>query len=308
MSSSNFEKFPLESDSQITPLLAPQLPAQVRRNGFLEAYLIQNAVAQLAVQRTDFICQVVDLTADALNGLLGGHIRSLTDFAYVVSHDLKAPLRGISTVAEWLANDGGEQLGEDGRNRVNLIADRAARMRDLIDGILQYSRLGHTEETRHTVDFNTLVPEVIGDLAIPDHVSVTIAPDLPTLTVEPTRIRQVFQNLLSHALKYLDKPQGRIRVACKLKDGAWVFSVTDNGVGIEAKHFERIFQIFQTLSPGQGFDNTGVGLTVAKKIVESHGGVIWIESEVGRGSTFLFTLPQDNTEVFNAGIETDTTA
>ena len=116
---------------------------------------------------------------------------------------------------------------------------------------------------------------------------------------------QVFQNLLSNAIKYMDKPQGRIEVGCVEEDGLWKFSVADNGPGIEEKHFERIFKMFQALRVREDFEGTGVGLTVAKKIVELYGGKIWIESKIGEGSTFFFTLPKQKTGVNNAELKTN---
>jgi signal transduction histidine kinase len=118
---------------------------------------------------------------------------------------------------------------------------------------------------------------------------------------------QVFQNLLSNAVKYMDKPQGEVRVGCVEEDGFWKFSVADNGPGIEERHFERIFKIFQTLSPQDEFESTGIGLTVIKKIVELYGGKVWVQSKVGQGSTFFFTLPKAKKEVADAKLEANVT-
>jgi PAS domain S-box-containing protein len=218
----------------------------------------------------------------------------LTHFAYVVSHDLKAPLRGIRLVSEWLCADYGDKLGPDAKEQLDLLQNRVGRMHDLIDGVLQYSRVGRVREELVPVDLNELIPSLVDSLTPPERVTVVIEPGLPTIECEKTRIGQVFQNLLSNAIKFMDKPVGQVRVRCVQDGDFWRFSVSDNGPGIEAKHFDRIFRLFQTLAPRDEFENTGVGLAVVKKIVEMYGGRIWVESEVGRGTTFLFSFPRSS--------------
>jgi signal transduction histidine kinase len=220
----------------------------------------------------------------------------LEQFAYVVSHDLKAPLRGIRTLAEWLMADLGDRLGEEGNENMRLLVGRADRMQDLINGILEYSRIGRVREDHSLVRLNELVPQVLEDLSPPPHVLVDIDAKLPTVCGEPTRIRQLFQNLLSNAIKYMDKKHGLIRVECTEERNAWRFFVSDNGPGIDEKHFDHIFKIFQTLTPRDTTESTGVGLTVAKRIVELHGGEIHVESQLGVGATFVFTWPKARTE------------
>ena len=216
----------------------------------------------------------------------------LSNFAYVVSHDLKAPLRAIATLADWLSTDHGDRLDDEGRAHLRLLNNRVHRMGNLIDGILQYSRLGRDGGTLRQVDLNVALPEIVDLQAPPPHIRVTIAPGLPSLWTEPTRIRQVFHNLISNAIKYMDKPEGRIAVGWSDDGDTWRFSVEDNGPGIEARHFERIFQLFQTLAPRDRIESTGVGLALVEKIVEMHGGRVWVESTPGRGSVFHFTHPK----------------
>jgi signal transduction histidine kinase len=129
-------------------------------------------------------------------------------------------------------------------------------------------------------------------LAPPAHITV-VASALPQIRMDPTKAQQLFQNLLSNAVKYMDKPSGRVTVSCAAAAGFWHFSIADNGPGIEEKYFERVFQLFQTLAPRDEVESTGVGLAVVKKIVETEGGQIWIESVVGHGATFHFTLPRE---------------
>jgi len=229
--------------------------------------------------------------------------RELKDFAYVVSHDLKAPLRGIKTLADWISTDYADKLDEDGRDQISLMSSRVDRMHNLIEGILQYSRIGRVKEEKALVNLNELVPNIIDSLDPGENVAVTIENELPVIECEQTRIIQVFQNLLSNAIKYMDKAQGQIKIGSVEDDGFWKFSMADNGPGIEERHFEKIFQMFQTLSPRDEFESTGVGLTLIKKIVDSHGGKIWLESNVGEGSTFFFTLPKSEMGVKDAKLQ-----
>jgi len=221
-------------------------------------------------------------------------IRSNTElkhFDHIVAHDLKSPLRAIGTLADWISMDYGDKLDEQGRKQVDLLKGRARRMSELIDSILQYCEIGRVIRAREEVNLNSLITEAIIEIAPPENISITIENELPVIMCEKTWIIQVFQNLLSNAIKYMDKPQGQIRIACVEENGFWKFSVADNGPGIEEKYFEKIFQMFQTLSPRDEFESTGVGLTLVKKIVELYGGKIWVESEVGKDCVFLFTFP-----------------
>jgi len=231
--------------------------------------------------------------------------KELKDFAYIVSHDLKAPLRGIKTLSDWITTDYSHKLDEKGREQMGLLSSRVERMHNLIDGVLEYSRVGRTEEKQVQVNLNELVPGIIDAIAPPETIAITVDDELPVVKCGQTRIMQVFQNLLSNAVKYMDKPKGKIKVGCVEENGFWKFSVADNGPGIEEKDFERIFQMFQTLSPRDEVESTGVGLTVVKKIVEIYGGKIWVESKSGQGSTFFFTLPKQKMGVKNAKLKTN---
>ena len=229
--------------------------------------------------------------------------QELKDFAYIVSHDLKAPLRGIKTLADWLSADYADKFDEDGKEQMQLLSARVERMHNLIDGVLQYSKVGRTEQQATWINLNELMPDVIDMVAPPGHITVTVENELPVVKYEGTRIMQVFSNLLSNAIKYMDKPQGWVKIGCVEEDGFWKFSISDNGPGIEEKYFDRIFRIFQTLSARDKFESTGIGLTVTKKIVQLYGGKIWLESKVGEGSTFFFTLPKQEKEIENATSE-----
>ena len=217
--------------------------------------------------------------------------RELREFAWVVSHDLKAPLRGISSLAAWLVEDYAAALGSEGAAQLNLIVTRVKRLSGLIDGILAYSRAGSSQVEPTLVALAPLVRNTIDLLAPPPHVAVQLLTPLPRLKLHAVQIQQVFQNLLSNAIDFMDKPQGLIEVSCQREGEVWHFSVADNGPGIEQRHFERIFQLFQTLNARDELERTGVGLALVKKIVELEGGRLWVESVVGSGTTFHFTLP-----------------
>jgi len=229
--------------------------------------------------------------------------KELKDFASIVSHDLKAPLRGIKSLATWILDDCSDNLGEQANEQMNLLLGRVERMYNLIDGVIQYSKAGRTEEKIVQVNLNDFIPEAIDMLVPPENISITIENKMPVIECAETHVMQLFQNLLSNAIKYMDKPQGRIKVGCIEEDGFWKFSIADNGPGIEEKHFEKIFRMFQALSVREEFEGTGVGLTITKKIVELYGGNIWVESEIGKGSTFFFTLPMQKMGVINAELE-----
>lgn len=218
--------------------------------------------------------------------------QELEDFAFIVSHDLKAPLRSIIQLTGWLTQDYAQAFDQEGRKMVDLLISRTKRMGNLIDGVLQYSRVGRVREEIEPVDLNILVNQVIEMLTPPDHIQVTIDSPLPVIEGKKIRFEQVFQNLIGNAVKFMDKEKGEINVGCVEENGFWKFRVADNGPGIETKDFDKIFQIFHTLTPRDIMESTGAGLTIAKKIIGLYDGQIWVESEPGKGSTFYFTLPK----------------
>ena len=215
----------------------------------------------------------------------------LQQFAYIVSHDLKAPLRGISQLTRWLVSDYAGAFDEEGREMAALLLGRVKRMDDLIDGVLEYSRIGRVTGQTEQIDLNQLVSDVLDWLSPPSNIQIDIAPGLPTIVGDKTRIQQVFANLIGNAIKFIDNPRGKILVRWEDAGEAWRFSISDNGPGIDAKYHDKIFQIFQTLHSRDDVESTGVGLAIVKKIVEFYGGKIWVDSTIGKGSTFVFTLP-----------------
>ena len=260
-----------------------------------KASLKMDQLEQMVKERTEKQTELL-IKVDNIN-------KELKDFASIVSHDLKAPLRGIKSLATWILDDCSDKLTEQGKEQMNLLLGRVERMYNLIDAVLQYSRIGRTEEKTVQVNLNDFVPELIDMLVPPENVSITIENTMPVTECAETHIMQLFQNLLSNAIKYMDKPQGQIKIGCVEEDCFWKFSINDNGPGIEEKHSENIFKMFQTLSVSEESEGTGVGLTIAKKIVELYGGKIWVESKIGSGSTFFFTLPKQEMGVINAKLE-----
>lgn len=217
--------------------------------------------------------------------------QELAGFARIIAHDLKTPLRGIATLADWLAIGQGERLDAEGREHLELLIRRVRRLDAFVDGLMLWAQADRDQPAEVPVDFNGLVREVVEDLLPPSGIDIVVG-NLPTLSIQAALVRQIFQNLIDNAIRFMDKPYGRIEINSLAEAGFWTFAVIDNGPGIDPLHFERIFALFQTLHPRDRLESTGIGLAVVKKIVEGYGGRVWVESTPGRGSAFLFTLPE----------------
>ena len=286
----NSEKVLLNSDGQEIPILKTVLPITLEgEEVLLEAFI--DITERLQAEK-----ELEKLNKDLESAVweLRRANKELQEFAYITAHDLKTPLRGIGTLANWISTDYADKFDDQGKMQVRLLVDKAKQMSALIDDILQYSRLGHTSPEKRPVDLNMVLSEVIAGIDPPENIQITIENELPVLMCEKTQIIQVFQNLLSNAVKYMNKPEGQIKVGCVEQDGFWKFSVADNGPGIDEKYFKKIFKIFQTLSPNDRVDSTGIGLSIVKKIVELNAGIVWVESQPGHGCTFFFTVPKSN--------------
>ncbi|MDH4129430.1 MAG: CHASE2 domain-containing protein [Spirochaetota bacterium] len=232
----------------------------------------------------------LNLALDRKNEELEAINNELQSFAHIVSHDLKAPLRAISSLVNWISADYTDKLDDNGREQIQLLLDKTKHMHKLIDGVLQYSRAGGLKKDITKIDLNELLQETINLLSPPNNVNIKIENKLPIIQCEKIKISQVFQNLLSNAIKFMDKPKGEIKINCENNSDKWKISVSDNGPGIEEKYFDKMFQIFNKLNTRKDVDSTGVGLSIVKKIIEQYGGKIWVESTLGIGTTFNFTI------------------
>ena len=221
--------------------------------------------------------------------------QELKHFAYVVAHDLKSPLRGIGALAEWLNTDYKDKFDEKGKEMIMLLNTRVDRVHFLIEGILEYSTIGKEAQDKTMIDLNDLLPEII-DLLVPDEsISISIQEGMPSVLCIRTQVIQLFQNLLSNAIKFMDKPKGQIDIRFEEKGNNWEFNIADNGPGIDKRYHEKIFQIFQTLKAKDEYESTGIGLAVVSKVLLNMGGKIWVESKLGKGTTFYFTISKNYT-------------
>lgn len=220
--------------------------------------------------------------------------RDLDQFAYVASHDLKAPLRAISTLSGWIEEDLHGNLSEEAQEQMQLLRSRVQRMDQLIEGILQYSRAGRLDSHGEKTDVGKMLHELVELLSPPETFQVTIAPGMPTMVTKRLRLEQVFSNLITNAIKYHDRRDGKVEIAGRRHGRFYEFTVRDDGPGIAKEHHEKVFLMFQTLQPRDHVESTGLGLSLVKKLVEEEGGSIHLESTPGQGATFRFTWPADD--------------
>jgi light-regulated signal transduction histidine kinase (bacteriophytochrome) len=217
--------------------------------------------------------------------------KELDQFAYVVSHDLKAPLRAIASLAEWIEEDLDDKITPESLANLELLRGRVLRMESLIHGILAYSKAGKNKGELKIIDLNKLIFDIVDSINPSSNIKINIQPHLPSIECEETKLHQVLGNLISNAIKYMDKPFGKINICYLDLEGMCQISIEDNGPGIEKEYHNRIFVIFQTLFARDEVESTGIGLSIVKKIIEDQGGKIWVESELGKGSKFIFTWP-----------------
>jgi signal transduction histidine kinase len=242
-----------------------------------------------------------EVEAERLERQVADLSRSNTDlerFAHVVSHDLQEPLRSVSGFADLLAMRSEGRLDERGRESLGFIRDGVRRMGAMLDGVLDYSRAAGVGLSRQRVDMNAVVRDAEADLsrAIADRDAAITVGELPEVEGDAVQLRQLVTNLLANALKFSGERPPRVEVSAEVTDAGWTFAVRDEGIGIDPRDAERIFTMFARAHPdgtGAGHaEGTGIGLAVCRRIVERHGGEIWVESTPGGGSTFRFTLPR----------------
>lgn len=219
--------------------------------------------------------------------------KELDQFAYIASHDLKAPLRGIASLAHWIEDDLGDQLSAESRNHLELLQTRVRRMEGLIDGILAYSRAGRLKDRREHVDVGGLLAESIEMLTPPAEATITVAPNMPVIETERAALQQVFMNLVGNAIRHAKRTDVDVRIAVADEDDDYYrFSVSDNGPGVPSEFHNKIWEIFQTLEPRDRVEGTGIGLALVKKNVTARGGHAWVESPESAGATFHFLWPK----------------
>jgi light-regulated signal transduction histidine kinase (bacteriophytochrome) len=214
----------------------------------------------------------------------------LEEFAYAASHDLKAPLRAISHLVQWIGEDIGATANPETTDNLKLLRGRVARMQMLLDGLLNYSRVGHSDSPIEDVDTAELVRDVVATLEPPPGFAIELEGPMPPIRTHRMPIQVVLENLIGNGLKHHDRAEGRISVSARQMDGLTEFRVSDDGPGIAPQFHDRIFVMFQTLASRDDIESSGIGLTIVKKKVQNHGGQIRVESNPpARGSTFVFT-------------------
>jgi PAS domain S-box-containing protein len=219
--------------------------------------------------------------------------RELEQFAYVASHDLQEPLRMVASYTQLLATRYGDKLDKDAREFIAYAVDGANRMQRLISDLLSYSRVRAREKEMVGVDLHSALGEAIANLSEPisETGAVVTNTDLPEAIADRGQMVQLFQNLIGNAIKFHGEEPPRVNVAAERREGEWLVSVSDNGIGIEPQYKDRIFLIFQRLHTNDRYPGTGIGLAICRRIIEGHRGKLWVESEAGKGSTFRFTIP-----------------
>jgi PAS domain S-box-containing protein len=278
-------KFPLYDESGQVYAVAGISPDISERKKLEDDLKISNATLEERVrERTEDLQRI--------NEALLKSNKELENFAYITSHDLQEPLRMVTSFTQLLARRYENQLDQNANEYIGFAVDGAKRMYELINGLLEYSRISRKEARFTDVDLNEVIEEVRSNLKLvtKERNCLIETMDLPDVCADRTQMVQLFQNLISNGIKFSIR-NPHITVSCQKNESGYVFSVKDDGIGIESEYHDRIFEIFKRLHHRDVYEGTGIGLAICKKIVENHNGKIWVESEPGRGSVFSFTLP-----------------
>ncbi|WP_404789498.1 CHASE3 domain-containing protein [Altericista sp. CCNU0014] len=280
----NGELFPVE-------ISVSQIPLD-RRTIVIVRDITERQQAAAKLQNRAEELSLLNTTLASINAELRSRNLELDQFAYVASHDLKAPLRAIASLSEWIEEDLADRLPEENKHQIHLLRSRVQRMEALINGLLQYSRIGRTQIPVETVDVRALLEEVVDTLALPPTFAVKLAPEMPIFKTRRLALQQVFTNLLENAYKHHPRADGTVTVTA-IDRGQWYeFAIADDGEGIDPQYHDKIFTIFQTLRARDTQESTGIGLAIIQKILETEGGSIRVESQEGDGATFRFTWPK----------------
>lgn len=261
-------------------------------------YLLYKAIIQTALEHPyDLLFRKLKQSEQALvqkNQELQRSNQDLETFAYTASHDMQEPLRKVVMFLSLLKDKYKDKLDDEAKEFIDIAMDGGTRMKQMISDLLEYARVGTSKASYELINLNLILKQSLADLQLKveeTHGEVTSDP-LPTVLVDPKHIQQVFYNLLGNALKFHGHDAPKVHVSVKEKDNEWVISVKDNGIGIDMNQVHRLFQLFQRLEGRGAYPGTGLGLAICKRIIERHGGKIWVESEVGKGSVFYFSIPK----------------
>ena len=271
-------------------MLVDERTAQLR--GAIKALnkeIVERKRAETELQRLN---ETLELRIIARTAEAERRAKDLEQFAYVTSHDLKAPLRAIGNLAGWIEEDLQEKLNNETREQLNLLKDRVKRMHSLIVGLLEYSRVGRTEGSKDRVDTRELLEEIVDSLSPPKEFTIRIGEDMPVFHADRLQLGQVFSNLISNSIKHHRRRKGKVWVTAEDKGEFFEFCVADNGPGIAPEYHGKVFMMFQTLETTDYAGNTGIGLALVKKIVQEQGGTITLDSAEGKGTSFRFTWPR----------------
>ena len=276
-------------ESTIAPLIGEAIQ---RFNAEAELDKYRTHLEELVAQRTQELEKEIAQRKLIAEDLARSN-KDLEQFAYVASHDLQEPLRAVAGFVELLRMRLEKNLDDKGKEYMNHTVEGVKRMQNLINGLLEYSRIGTRGKKPELVDSKAALDRALAHLhmSISESGAEIIAGQLPKVNFDPVQLAQLFQNLISNAIKFRSEKTPQIRITAEHQDTQWKFAVADNGIGIEPQYADRIFLIFQRLHSRVKYPGTGIGLALCKKIVERHGGKIWVESKPGAGSTFYFTIP-----------------
>ncbi len=259
----------------------------------LQTTIIEHQESEQQLHDRVIEIEQVNLLLARSTHLLEDRNQELDDFSHIASHDLQAPLRGISNLAEWLVSDLDGKLPIENQQQLQLIQSRVLQMNALINGLLQYARVGRENINSSSVNLSQLLAEVVDLLDPPTEFQIQFPLDLPSIETQTLLLKQVLSNLIGNAIKYRNSPNGKVDIFVEDRESCIQFKIVDDGQGIAPEDHKKIFSIFQTLVSREDLKGTGIGLTIVKKIVESRGGSVWVESELGKGSTFSFTWPKN---------------
>ena len=282
---------PIISEGEVIGVIDSEHP---EKNYYTQAHLetLQNIARLVAMQLKNAINLRERVRAEEENKQLLEELQKsnegLKEYAHIVSHDLKSPLRSITALASWLHEDYIEVLDDAGVYNLKMIQEKTESMDNLISGILKYSSIEYDKLESKPVDVNEIVKHIRDVIFIPDHVQIVIMNPLPEIIADQTKIQQLFQNLISNAVNHIDKEEGLVKVSSEETPTHWQFKVEDNGTGISKEYHDKIFEVFQSLNTTE--KSTGIGLSIVKKIVDLYSGKIWLDSEPSIGTSFYFTI------------------